>query len=537
MAFQRSSNSADGLQAAFDSGTPAQKATFQASVSGALSTKLSSKLDTFWRACYAGMTAVGGTPSFAAPLVKVAVFGDSVGNSKPMFLRPRLKAMLGDAGGLLTAWNLTGGATTSSNVNSGQYWINGAWTTVPNGGSCEFLTAVGGGRGQATKIKLYYITEPGAGAFRLQSNSGSGYADEQGYTSVSADGTLGAGIITLTKSSGSTWSLKVTGLTGTVRFLFGAHIQETTAGAFIADFSTGGLPLATAQQTPSAIKTAVFADMGFDLAFAEWKDNAEFDAAFADWTTWYDTAIEKKTSWVYIGTSPELIETTGGSWNTHNNATQAAYCASKSNCLYYDGYTPLAPYSRLVALGWNGDGTHLAPQANAYVASLMWHDLGFDDLMMVPSSRRISTDLINLSDGQITFSKDGAKYAAIGRPGYNNDLFFATSRSFAFSNLTYSSIRAQIAGGGENSTFTELALGTPFSGGIPKFTRDGSGYGLMVSDKDSLAAVKYQFRIPATVQTPDVSSAMTFEKASDTSLVIRVKGADGVVRSATLTLA
>ena len=34
MAFKRSSNSAGGLQAAFDSGTPAQKAAFQASVSG-----------------------------------------------------------------------------------------------------------------------------------------------------------------------------------------------------------------------------------------------------------------------------------------------------------------------------------------------------------------------------------------------------------------------------------------------------------------------------------------------------------------------
>lgn len=35
MAFKRSSNSAGGLQAAFDSGTPAQKAAFQSSVSGA----------------------------------------------------------------------------------------------------------------------------------------------------------------------------------------------------------------------------------------------------------------------------------------------------------------------------------------------------------------------------------------------------------------------------------------------------------------------------------------------------------------------
>lgn len=34
MAFKRSSNSAGGLQAAFDSGTAGQKAAFQASVSG-----------------------------------------------------------------------------------------------------------------------------------------------------------------------------------------------------------------------------------------------------------------------------------------------------------------------------------------------------------------------------------------------------------------------------------------------------------------------------------------------------------------------
>lgn len=42
---------------------------------------------------------------------------------------------------------------------------------------------------------------------------------------------------------------------------------------------------------------------------------------------------------------------------------------------------------------------------------------------------------------------------------------------------------------------------------------------------------------PASSTIPQIAGSMVFQLTSDTSLVIKVKGSDGVVRSTTLTLA
>lgn len=74
MAFKRSSNSAGGLQAAFDSGTPDQKAAFQASVSGDVEVSLAALMSHDARPSY--LTQI--RTAIAANAAKVVFVGDSV---------------------------------------------------------------------------------------------------------------------------------------------------------------------------------------------------------------------------------------------------------------------------------------------------------------------------------------------------------------------------------------------------------------------------------------------------------------------------
>ena len=452
--------------------TTSEVAQTRALVSGAgysAAHPLNIKLSPLWQAMYSGITAPSGTPANAQGLVKLAVFGDSVGNSKPQFIRQRLRAMLGDGGSMLGGWNLSGGVTSPVDTMSGTYWINSIWYVVPSGGQIDFLSQVGGGRVAGTTLKLYYVTEPGAGTFKLQSNGGAGFADEAGYTSVNASaGSVGLGIITLTKSAGSTWGLRVVGLTGTVRFLFGA--VWGAGGLFQCDFSVGGLPLDTARQTPAAIVSGVLNDIGFDACFAEWKDNAEFAVAFSSWASLIDSTVTKKAAWIYIGTTPELIETTTGSWNVANNAIQKTYCDGVANYYYFDGYTPLSPYSRLVALGWNGDGTHLDPRASGYIASLLWDELGFDTLTPLPSSKRVLTDSVAVDNGTVSVrGPSSVEVGRLGKPGDNTDFWIYSNRSVVFADLGTGTAQGRVRGGGETSWFGVLAIGGTYGVATPCF--------------------------------------------------------------------
>jgi len=58
--------------------------------------------------------------------------------------------------------------------------------------------------------------------------------------------------------------------------------------------------------------------------------------------------------------------------------------ADSNGGVYFDSYSPLT-YAQLVALGWNGDGTHLSVPANAFYATLLMQQLGLDRLVSAPN--------------------------------------------------------------------------------------------------------------------------------------------------------
>ena len=169
-----------------------------------------------------------------------------------------------------------------SDRDNGSYWINGIWYEVPAGGQVEFL--VGGGRPYCSQMKLYYVMESGGGTFKIQTNlDGAGYSDDSTYSNVDTNNaTTTAGIATINATLAGN-SLRVVGLTGTVRIILATYVNESGAGVVNLSQNLGGLPLSTHMQTPEAIRDVVLGDMGVDLFFMEFKDQSDYLTSFPTW--------------------------------------------------------------------------------------------------------------------------------------------------------------------------------------------------------------------------------------------------------------
>ena len=357
------------------------------------------KLHQFFKALMAGATATGGSPpTITRPtntLVNLGVFGDSVGNSKPQFITRRLIRALGNpavgqAGGFFNTPQFTGGAAQNNDLTTSTYC---PWTThytVPAGGTLNLLQ--GGGRPTCTKHYVWYYTGPGEGTFKVQVNSGAGYADVAGYTNVNAySAAPGMNVITLPLAYGAN-SCQVIGLTGTVHIGAAGWINETDGGLAVWDMSVGGTALAPFNVTVSAVKAAIYNTLNLDIAFMEFKDGSEWcdqgatPGSLNTFLDWYRANVTNPTDWVLIATTPESSETTGASSAPANNAWTKAY-ADAHGLAFFDAYALLGSYANLVTYGWQGDGTHLSTPCSAYQASVLWNWLGFESLVEIPSGR------------------------------------------------------------------------------------------------------------------------------------------------------
>lgn len=430
------------------------------------------RLRHFYKALYEGMVFSSAAFTRPANIVRIGVFGDSVGNSKPAYITASLVGALGNGGGFFNTPHVSAGATQTGDVNVGTYSIDGSYFTIPSGGNLQFQS--GGGSVSFTKFKLFYVREPGAGAFKISMTPfGGSAADEVGYTNVSAaNATTELGIIEITKPFGS-YEVNITGLSGTVHVIQGAWENTTAGGVAVYHFDTGGLPLSTAQQTPFGFKTGILNSLGLDLAFMEFKDGPEWAAALASWGT-VIAALTKPCDWVFIGTTPELVEVSVGSVDAvANNAITKAY-ADANGFLYFDGYSPLLNYGLLVAMGWNGDGTHLPMAAHAYLASLLWDFLGFDGLLEIPRGSSVRIDgavgtrkLELTNNAPLEFSTNGVLN---GRVRMSSDVECYSSRGYLFRNFDETTLTAFIAcNGGSPTTFPGLAIGPVFNGSNPMF--------------------------------------------------------------------
>ncbi|HMI03738.1 MAG TPA: hypothetical protein VK541_14740 [Pedobacter sp.] len=293
--------------------------------------------------------------------------------------------MFGANGGIIPFTSLTGGGYYHLDTSDTAYWFNGSWHGINGAGSLRFL--IGGGLTPANQIKVYYITEPGAGSFKVQVSSTStttGYSDVGSV--VNCDAPLSAGIFTHDTTLAS-YATQIVQVSGNVKILFvtQTNTDPNIDGVSIYNMAVGGLNLDSVT-TPSAILNPVFTDLGIDLMFWEAKENPTAMAAqgYAFFDSW--RANSPLTDWILMGSSPQ----TEGSSNDNNLASNALLkqYAQAHRWLYYDGYTPLISIQEMRDIGWLGGGVdelHLSISTGVYRAAELWRIIGVEGVLNLGS--------------------------------------------------------------------------------------------------------------------------------------------------------
>jgi len=237
---------------------------------------------------------------------RIALMGDSMIGMPITKMRQHIWKLFGQGGVIFVEPSGSGGATTLTTAYT--TWYNGYAVRLSNTGHTATIGLNGGNSGVAgDKMKLYYVTKPGGGTFKVQSTEdGTTWTDEVGYTAVSSDGTLAGSIIDL---AAKTTIRKVRRLRavwvsgGEVDIIGGAIYDTRSYGAMVALLAPQSNDLADNITASTAIMNPIFADIGVDLFVY-----SHFDGGQANWAanqeTWQNmvnTASATTPTWLVIG--------------------------------------------------------------------------------------------------------------------------------------------------------------------------------------------------------------------------------------------
>jgi hypothetical protein len=254
--------------------------------------------------------------------LRVMAFGDSVAQRQIGKLLPLVRKNLGNCGAVGTgaiSSVLSGGASTSDDYTVSPV---GFVTSVPAGGNA--LLSQSGGSFYCDTLTLYYIKEPGAGTFKIQtSTSGGAFADEAGFTSIDASNASKAlGIVKITKTL-DLYRMQVVGLTGTVRFILAGFEALTISGVVSIGLDRGGIALSSMNLCEPQIASALYADMNPDVGWFEMKEpisgfETELNTHGSRWLT-----ACPYMDWLYIVTPPVFA---GESGMVEQNTIMVSWC-------------------------------------------------------------------------------------------------------------------------------------------------------------------------------------------------------------------
>lgn len=193
-------------------------------------------------------------------------------------------------------------------------WINGTYTQIPSGGAATYLDGFNFG----STIKVYFITSPSGGTFKIQTSTQNGaFSDEVGFTSVSTFGPSGGGSgITINKSDTNIYQIKIIGISGVSKIVGGAlmgnsgNVQGTQmAGVSTLDLSLGGTQPSDWVQCPSGILNNILGDYKPNLIFLKSDDPGSAYQTY--WPTIYNKLSNAATGadFVVLGSHPTPGET------------------------------------------------------------------------------------------------------------------------------------------------------------------------------------------------------------------------------------
>ena len=264
-----------------------------------------------------------------------------------------------------------------------QYWPTGIVLRIDAAGSVSWIS--GGVNPAFVRLRVYYVTEPGAGSINLVVGGVT-------VATASANAAVGAAFLECVHAYGSAAvSTTVTG--ASVRVLF-VHVENTAVSGvdWYGSMSVGGLLLASSNTVQGmAIFQAVMTVIAPDFISFEMDDEFGTDilsqTAFSALASVLDTSAPYADKLV-IGSTPRSVNDAGKIAST--NWLRGQVAAKNASWLFFDSYYLMGNYAEESAIFGAGDGTHPTASAQAYAAEVLWDFLGLNSQTLGYATRAVN---------------------------------------------------------------------------------------------------------------------------------------------------
>lgn len=370
--------------------------------------------------------------------IRSVSFGDSLAGFKSEFVLRELSMRIGATVGRQPTSvgagydtspyaNIVAGTFSSNAGDLYAYWPTGPLNQITNTSRVSFLS--GGVDPTFSRMKVYYVKESGAGIMKLTITPDGG-AQTDVQTINAANATVALGVYEFVQTRGKS-KFELIGVSGNPIRIIG--VTDTGLENFVYQFMVGkgGANLTDMMSgvNSRALFTAFLADYAPDVAFFEMDEiflDADLELLRLCWANGQPTADK-----IFIATTPQVTIPTSPA---RRDKLRDWVAACDSTHFFFDGWAPVAPYQRLVDLGWEGDGVHINFVAQAYLASILADKMGFTSSVYGYSTRGVNSAADQPSyfgSGTTVKSKEGG-LAIAAESTFGYDMTISLPRSLSF---------------------------------------------------------------------------------------------------------
>lgn len=303
--------------------------------------------------------------------VNIASFGDSLGAKVSEQIKVLLSGTIGTNGyafvGGIYATHTNGAVT---NILANTNWFLAHHDLGPSG-TIEWSNSVGSYT-RANTNHVYYLQEPGAGTFKVQSSlAGGAWTD---LATIDANGTYGGRVATNTVAAGDDYRLRVEGVTGAVKIFGGALWYSLSRGVRVSYLSEGGNEWSAYTRAHTNVTHPILRALNITTVFAEASDNADNHATNSTQIAWLITNA-LRSDFVSIGTTPD---SSGTDVIRAQNDYDKLWSIT-NGFSFYDARALVGTYAQMTNRFGADDGVHRAASADKYVAAGVANELDLMD--------------------------------------------------------------------------------------------------------------------------------------------------------------
>lgn len=322
----------------------------------------------------------------------ILVVGDSMAgetNGLLVNMERLLKKTFGDGG--CSIGRASGGPESGATFHTGGtaadavLWPTGDYYSVPADGTVRFGLAGGHHPVLCNQMKVYYIQEPGAGTFKVQTELDASGVWTDEIASVDCDGDLAGAVASVSlKSTARAYRLRIVGLSGAVKIIGVEMTDRTRAcavsiGLIQANSGQGGdfvdadgnfLMGGTAQAILSPILAEIAPRAIIYTSRDGWSSTAPAESGspgyldYRSYLSWQQLRTRwatayAQTDWIVVGGPPSAFQESDDFQRLANREFRRWVEAHPADA-YFDGYAPFRSGSFAHASGALIDGTHLS---------------------------------------------------------------------------------------------------------------------------------------------------------------------------------